>query len=155
MTQTGHSRRDYPAAWQALQQELNRLFDEFWVPGRYHARPSAPTDLDPTGWLPPIDVVETAEAYVVTVEVPGVDPSAIDLSVTGNVLTLRGSKTADENGPRALIQERRFGPFHREISLNAAFDFEAAQATARNGVLVIQLPKREAARPRTIPVQSR
>lgn len=154
MSRTGPWPREYPGPFQALQNELNRLFDEYWVPGRYASNPDPPTNLDPSAWVPPIDVVETPEAFVVTVEVPGVDPGAIDLSVTGHVLSLRGVKAVVEEGPPALLQERRFGPFHREIPLNGAFDFEAVQAEARLGVLVIRLPKREAARPRTIPVQA-
>ncbi|MGE3819065.1 MAG: Hsp20/alpha crystallin family protein [Isosphaeraceae bacterium] len=155
MSRSGPWQREFSGPLQALQNELNRLFDDYWAPGRFAGRPSTPTDLDPTTWVPPIDVVETPDSYVVTVEVPGVDPGTIDLSVTGNVLTLRGNKPVTENEPPALLQERRFGPFHREIPLNGAFDFESAQAEARLGVLVIRLPKREAARPRTIPVQSR
>ncbi|MBY0396342.1 MAG: Hsp20/alpha crystallin family protein, partial [Thermoleophilia bacterium] len=85
----------------------------------------------------------------------GVDPSDIDLSVTGTVLTIRGLKPADENEPPALLRERHYGPFHREVSLPGAFDFEATHADVRHGVLTIRLPKREAARPRTIPVQAR
>jgi HSP20 family protein len=155
MTRTGPWRSEFPGPLQALQHELNRLFDEYWAPSRFATAPVAPTDLEPAGWVPPLDLVETAEACVVSVEIPGVDPGEIDLSVTGNVLSLRGDKPADENDPPALSRERRYGPFHREVMLHGEFDFGAAQAEARNGVLVIRLPKREAARPRTIPVQSR
>jgi HSP20 family protein len=155
MTRTGPWRREFNGPLQAIQNELNRIFDEYWAPGRFAAAASAPTDLDPSAWTPPIDVVETAEAYFVRAELPGVDPSDIDLSVTGTVLTIRGLKPADENEPPALLRERRYGPFHRELSLPGEVDFEATQADVRHGVLTIRLPKREAARPRTIPVQAR
>ena len=100
-------------------------------------------------------MVETADSFVLSAEVPGVDPSTIDLSVTNNVLTIRGTKPADENEPTGMLRERLFGPFLRQIVLSGGVNFDNAQAEARHGVLVIRLPKQEAARSRTIPVQSR
>ncbi len=87
-------------------------------------------------------------------EVPGVDPSSIDLSVTGNILTLRGVK-APSDPPNVVtpLRERRFGTFHRQVVLSNEVNFDSAQAEARNGVLMVRLPKQEAAKPRTIPVQ--
>ena len=78
----------------------------------------------------------------------------IDLSVTGNVLTLRGVKPDDGREPAGLLRERRFGPFYRQVVLSGEVNFDAAQAEARAGVLKIRLPKREPAKPRTIPVQA-
>jgi HSP20 family protein len=155
MARTGQWRREFTTPLFALQNELNRLFDEYVNPSRFTAGQSPPMDLEPASWVPPVDISETPEAYVVTVDVPGVEPSSIDLSVTGNVLTLRGVKP-DENAtePTGALRERRFGPFHRQVVLSGDFDFEAAQAEARHGVLRVRLPKRETARPRTIPVQS-
>jgi HSP20 family protein len=157
MPRPGPWRRDLTHPIQVLQHELNRLFDEFWTPTR--VAPDAgppPMDLEPASWTPPVDLVETPEAFVLTADLPGVDPSTIDLSITGNVLTLRGIKPAegtDGNGPNTL-RERQFGPFHRQIVLNGDVNFDAAQAEARNGVLKIRIPKQEATRPRTIKVQA-
>lgn len=147
-------RREFTAPLQALQTELNRLFDEYWNPARFApGGQNAPMDLEPASWSPEVDLVETPDAFVLTAEVPGVDPSSLDLSLTGNVLTLRGVKPADEADEAAgLLRERRFGPFHRQIVLSGAVNFDAVQADARNGVLHIRLPKQDAARPRTIPV---
>ncbi len=156
MARFGPWRRELTTPLFALQSELNRLFDEYVSPTRFTAPgQSTPMDLEPASWNPAIDLVETADAYVVTADVPGVDPSTIDLSVTGNVLTLRGVKP-DEHGAEASgpLRERAFGPFHRQVVLSGAVDFEAAQADARNGVLKVKLPKREAAKPRTIPVNT-
>lgn len=155
MARLGPWRRELTTPLFALQSELNRLFDEYVNPTRFAAGQSAPMDLEPASWSPAVDLVETAEAYVVVADVPGVDPSSIDLSLTGNVLSLRGVKpdehAAESAGP---LRERQFGPFHRQVVLSGDVDFEATQAEARNGVLKIRLPKREAARPRTIPVHS-
>ena len=149
-------RRDLTSPLQTLQTELNRMFDEYWNPARFNAGEGQPTDIDPASWVPAVDLVETADSYVLTAEVPGVDPSSIDLSVTGNILTLRGVKPAEESAePSGLMRERRFGPFHRDVVLNGVVDLDAAKAEARNGVLKIHLPKKESARPRTIPVQNK
>lgn len=155
MARLGPWRRELTSPLQALQTELNRMFDEYWNPGRFTTGQGAPMDLEPASWSPAVDLVETPEAYVLTAEVPGVDPKSIDLSVTGNVLSLRGVKPADEGTePAGILRERRFGPFHRHVALTGEVNLDDAQAEARNGVLKIRLPKREGSRPRTIPVQA-
>lgn len=157
MARFGPWRREFAVPLQALQSELNRLFDEYWTPaaGRYGPGQAPPMDLEPANWNPALDLVETPEGFLLTAEVPGVDPATIDLSVTGNVLSVRGVKPADQPESSGPIQERQFGPFHRQVALTGEVDFDGIQAEARNGVLRILLPKREAARPRTIPVQPR
>lgn len=155
MARGGPWRRDISSPLHALQSELNRMFEDYWNPARFGAGQAPPMNLEPASWSPVVDLVETADAYLLSAEVPGVDPSTIDLSVTGNVLTLRGIKPADGSmEPAGLLHERRFGPFHRQIALSGQVDFDAAQAEARNGVLKIRLPKQETTRPRTIPVQT-
>jgi HSP20 family protein len=156
MARLGPWRRDLAGPLHAIQSELNRLFDEYWNPARFAAGGQPPMDLEPASWTPAVDVVETADSYVITAEVPGVDPSTLDLSITGNVLNLRGVKPADQpadvSGP---MRERVFGPFHRQVVLSGQVNFDAAEADARHGVLRIRLPKVEAARARNIPVQPR
>lgn len=156
MARLGPWRRELTSPLFALQSELNRMFDEYWNPARFSHGQATPMDLEPASWSPTLDLVETHDAYVLSAEVPGVDPATIDLSVTGNVLTLRGVKPADEvSDPTGVLRERQFGPFHRQVVLSGEVNFDAAQAEARNGVLKIRLPKREAVKPRTIPVQTR
>ena len=155
MARLGPWRREFSAPLSALQSELNKLFDEYWTPTRYPAGQPSPTDLDPASWSPAIDLIETPDAYVLTADVPGVDPGSIDLSLTGNTLNLRGLKPAeDAHEPTIAVLERRSGPFFRQVTLPGEVDFEATQAEARLGVLRIRLPKRQSAKPRTIPVQS-
>lgn len=89
-----------------------------------------------------------------TVEVPGVDPSSINLSATGNVLSLKGVKDAgDLPEPMIQVRERVFGGFHRQITLPNEVDFDKVEASINQGVLTIRLPKQAAARTRTIPVR--
>lgn len=146
-------RRELTTPLHALQGELNRLFEEYWAPTGMGEAASAPMDLVPSAWNPRVDVYETNEGFVLLADLPGVEPSSIDLSVTGNVLTLRGDKVASELPEgHAQTREREAGAFHRQLTLSSEVNFDAVQAESRNGVLKVTLPKQEAAKPRTIPI---
>jgi HSP20 family protein len=152
MSRSTHWRREFAAPLHALQNELNRLFEEYWSPSRMGS--GRPTDLEPAAWTPVVDVIETPLEVVILAELPGVDPATIDLSVTGNVLTLRGEKKSSEIPEGSgTVRERVFGTFHRQISLPGEVNMEGVLAEARDGVLKVRLPKQEEARRRTIPVR--
>lgn len=147
-------RRDLSAPFHVLQNELNRLMEEYWNPARLGPSQPSPVDLEPTGWSPAIDLFETADEFVLIAELPGVDPASIDLSVTGNILNLRGVKNPEAVAEgHAPLRERHFGTFHRQVVLSNEVNFDAVQAEARHGVLKVRLPKQEIAKARTIPVQ--
>ncbi len=137
-----------------LQNELARMLEDYFQPESRGGGQSGPTDLEPSGWNPHVDVYETPEETIVVAEVPGVAPTKIELSISGNLLILRGVKELGEL-PEAQLQvrERRFGTFLRQVMVPADVDFEAAQADAKNGVLTVRMPKRRAAQPRTIPIR--
>jgi HSP20 family protein len=155
MPRPGHWRREASDAFHRLQHELNRLLEDHLQPPGFRGADSPPTDLEPTAWSPPVDVYETPEAIFIVAEVPGVEPASIDLAVTGNTLSLRGVKEAGDL-PETVIPvcERVFGAFHRQITLPNEVDLEHAEADASHGVLRIRLPKRNADKPRTIPIRS-
>jgi HSP20 family protein len=147
-------RRDLSASLQSLQTDLNRLFEDFWNPTRVGPAPTSTAEVERAAWSPAIDLYESPEEFVLLADIPGVDPASIDLSVTGNVLSLRGMKPGFENpSGHALAQERHAGSFYRQVILSSEVNFDATQAEARNGVLRVRLPKQEAAKPRTIPIQ--
>jgi HSP20 family protein len=151
MMRPGTWRRELTVPLQSLQNELNRLFEEYWHPQTSAA--GQPTDLNTAVWTPAIDLSETPTELVLAVELPGVDPSSIDLSLTGNVLSLRGEKVvADVPNGHLRVRERAVGTFHRQVTLTEPVDFDRVQAEAKHGVLTVRLPKQEAARPRTIPI---
>jgi HSP20 family protein len=137
-----------------LQSELARFLDEYLRPEARGGTQAAPTDLEPTSWSPLIDVYETPEETVVVAEVPGVEPAQVELSITGNLLVLRGAKQpAEDLEPNLQARERRFGSFLRQVMVSSDVDFDAVQADAKNGVLTIRLPKRGSAKPRNIPIR--
>jgi|SRR5579884_100372 HSP20 family protein len=106
-------------------------------------------------WVPPVDIVEEADAIRIMAEVPGVKPEDVKISVEGNVLTIHGTKqqVAEERTERVHRYERTYGVFERSFTLPATVDAGNIKATYEHGVLTVTLPKAEKARPRQIPVQ--
>jgi HSP20 family protein len=90
------------------------------------------------------------------VELPGVRPEDVKISVEGNVLTVHGTKqqVAEERTERVHRYERTYGAFERTFTLPATVDAERITAGVDNGVLTITLPKVEQAKPRQIPVEA-
>ncbi|HXL02001.1 MAG TPA: Hsp20/alpha crystallin family protein [Candidatus Atribacteria bacterium] len=104
-------------------------------------------------WLPPVDVKEEEEEFVLFVDLPGVDEKAVEITVVGDQLTIKGERKAPEEGENFLRQERVFGPFHRSFLLRMPVEVDKVSATYKNGVLEIHLPKSSAAKPRKVSVQ--
>lgn len=154
MPRPSHWPRESGTPFHLLQRELHRLLDQYVGPVRFGDGESRPTDMEPSSWYPPVDVYETAAEFLVSVEVPGVEPSSIDVAAAGNVLTLKGVKEAPTPPePQIHVRERNFGAFHRQITLPNEVDLDKAEATIEQGVLKIRLAKRSAGQTRTIPVR--
>ena len=130
--------RGFPFSLQDLRSEFDQLMDRVWHAGLTTA------PLDGQDWAPTLDVVEEADAYRVYVELPGVPVESVDVSVLGNLLTIRGTKpppvVKDENR-RILRTECRHGAFCRKYELPSAVREESVAASCRNGVLEIVAPK--------------
>jgi HSP20 family protein len=139
-----------PFSVSGLQDEVNRLMEKLWHAG-VSTRP-----LDGQEWAPAVDLYEHPEQYTLLVEIPGVDPSEIEVTHVGATLTIRGSKAApDETSEeqRPLRRERRFGTFCRTVELPGDIDAERLSARCHGGVLTIVVPKSEASRARSVRVE--
>lgn len=103
----------------------------------------------------PIDVHENADEIVVTASLPGVKPDDVEMTITGQALTLKGEFKADETVDRGdyLYRERRFGNFNRSIQLPVRVEGDRAEATFENGVLTLRIPKSEEVKPRQIQIK--
>jgi HSP20 family protein len=140
-------RQDYWSAMPRLQDEINRLFG--------NVRENDSSSATAT-WIPPVDIHEYTDRFELYVDLPGVDPSKVELTLDGGVLTLAGvrteqsSKTAD--GAQARRIERGLGSFHRRFVLPDTADGEKVNATGRNGVLTVTIPKQAKAMPRRIQI---
>ena len=131
----------------SLQNQMNRLFSGFFEDwGGYPAMES---------WGPAMDIEESAEGFVVTAELPGVDPKDVEITAVGNELTIRGELKSEEvQGRTRHRRERRTGSFFRSLTLPTNVNPEHVKAEYRNGILTLTLPKREEAKPRTIKIQT-
>jgi len=105
-------------------------------------------------WLPIMDVVERADAFVVTLDVPGVAHDAIDLTFDRGALTIRGSRRGPEYNEqdKIYVAERPLGEFERVVRLPETVDGDRIQASVEAGVVTITIPKAPAARARKIAI---
>lgn len=105
-------------------------------------------------WSPLLDVEEDTDQFTLHVELPGVEPDAVDVSLEENVLTVTGERNfydqRDTEGFRRI--ERRFGRFHRAVRLPDRVDGDKVVARYANGLLTITVPKAEETKPRRIAV---
>jgi len=108
-------------------------------------------------YAPAVDVSENDDEYVVTAEIPGAKAEDVTVELHEGVLTLRGEKRSerDERREHARYVERVFGTFSRSFALPQNANPEKVDASFRDGVLTLRIPKREEAKPRTIQIQSR
>jgi HSP20 family protein len=133
-------------------QRLNRILDEAFAGAGFTEQGSVITST----LFAPTDVSEDENALQITMELPGVDPDDVRLSLENNVLTIRGEKKQqfDENNERVHRFERVYGVFERTFVLPNTVDPDSIEARFENGVLIVRIPKAERARPREIRVSS-
>jgi len=108
-----------------------------------------------TAWAPALDISERKDAYLVTVELPGVEAEDLDITMEDGLMTIQGERqfTHDSSEEQFHRIERRYGAFRRAITLPAQVQAEQIQASADNGVLQIVVPKMEEAKPKRIQVR--
>ena len=141
-----------PNSWQSLQDEMEQMFN------RFSSRFGFPTlrrmfEVEP-GWrssfgasVPPVDVTEDEKGFVITAELPGMSEKDVDVTVTNDMLTIKGEKreekeTKDKN---YYVSERRFGAFQRSFPLSDSIDRDKIEATFEKGMLTLTLPKAQEA----------
>jgi HSP20 family protein len=130
---------------------LNRVLDEAFASSLNGSSESRV-------WVPALDVVERQDAYVIALEIPGCDPSSIDISFEKNVLSVTGNKPmgfelGSDKEFRVYSAERVTGNFERSIRLPEFVDGEKISAEFTHGVLVLTVPKVQAARSKKIQVK--
>jgi len=141
-------RRQVPDMWEEmerLQREMNRLF-----------RTTRGTRLHPVPSFPAINIWTSEEGQLISAEIPGVNPDELDISVTGEILTLSGERKPEQVGEdvRYHRQERGYGRFKRSIQLPFPVRTDGIEAAFKNGVLNVYLPRAEEDKPRKITVKN-
>lgn len=135
----------------SLRSAMDRLFEDSFV--------------NPMSWRtigggdtvnPPIDIHETDDELVVTASLPGMRAEDVEITMTGQTLTLRGEFKADEEIKRDqyLYRERRFGSFSRTIQLPVRVQGDQAKASFTDGILTLSIPKAEEVKPRQIRINA-
>ena len=116
-----------------------------------------PGETAPAGtFQPPVSLFETAESYVIQMELPGVNPESIDLVLENGELTVRGIKTPETTGESQWhANERGFGPFERRFRFQTAVAQDGVGAESQFGVLTIRVAKAKEALPKKIQVIAR
>jgi HSP20 family protein len=133
-------------------QRLNRSLDEAFAGMPSPEQGSVIT----SAWFAPTDVSEDADGIQIAMELPGVEPDDVRLSLENNILSIRGEKKhqSEQQNERAHRIERTYGTFERTFVLPSTVDPEKIEARYENGVLLVTIPKAERAKPREIRVKS-
>ncbi len=123
-----------------LQEEINHLFNDFFAPtktvtGNYLSSRLA---------SPAVDVIETEKNYKIKTELPGIETKNVDVSFNDNLVTIRAERKEEkeEKESNYLRRESSYGTYQRTIALPESADFEKAEASFKNGVLNIEVPKK-------------
>lgn len=141
--------------WSLLNQfsnEVNRLFEQ--------PRPQRSTDeygnLVASDWVPPVDIKEETERFVIHADIPGVDPADIDVHMEKGILSISGTRETHKEEEREGFKrtERARGSFLRRFSLPDTADAEKISAKCKNGVLEVVIPKHAQLQPRKIAVEN-
>ena len=147
--------RPLTASVEKLRRELDHWLDVAWSQGE-KALDAFGLKTSPT-WTPAVDLIETPDEVRVVVDVPGVDPHKVDITLAGNMLTLKGERMPILNREQQQVhlRQRHSGTFVRSIPMPAPVDAEKVSAETENGVLTVRLTKSERAKPRQIPIETR
>jgi len=133
-----------------LQDEFKQLFDRFFQNEVSQDESSVVT----SQWVPRVDVREDSQRFVILADLPGIDPSDVEIWMDKGILSIKGERRSEmsEQNDRYARIERRYGAFHRRFALPDSADPEGITAQGRHGVLEISIPKRPEKTPRRIMV---
>jgi HSP20 family protein len=134
---------------QSFQEEMNRMFNEFFRGGN-----GGEQGWLAGAWTPPVDIYETDDALVLKAELPGVSKDDVSIEIHNNTLILRGERKheAEVKEDHYHRVERAYGTFQRSFVLPTMVDQEKVQASYHDGILELRLPKLESAKPRRIAI---
>jgi HSP20 family protein len=131
-----------------IQNEMNRLFNTFFEPH--------PTERSGSErrWIPPMDLLETADRYVLRADLPGVREDDVTVQLEDNVLTIAGQRAAEHDPQQGYHRlERAFGAFSRSLTLPDGVNPDRVGARFDHGVLEVRIPKPEQQKPRHVKIQ--
>lgn len=135
----------------SLRESMDKLFDDLLTT----RRPGQRGETAPILWQPAIEAYETDQDLVIRAELPGIDPKNVEISVSGDTLTIKGEARAEQDEKRRNYHRRelRYGSFVRSLTLPTGVQGDQAKAAYRNGILEIRVPKSERAKPKSVKVE--
>jgi HSP20 family protein len=134
----------------SMRDAMDRLFEDSFVQPRL-------------GWIAPsgaaslaLDVYETNDNVVVKAALPGVKPDEVEVTITGNTLTISGESKEENEVKEAnyIRKESRYGTFSRSVTLPSGLKADKADATFENGVLTLKIPKADEVKPKSIKIRA-
>ena len=140
-SQAPANREDFYDPFVTFRREVDRMFDDFF--SGFGSRAAQPWSSGWQGVVPTVDVTGGEKEIVVTAELPGLDEKDFEVTLAGDVLTIKGEKRAESenrNGSAHYV-ERRFGSFSRSVRLPYVVEDEQVEAKYDKGVLTVRLPK--------------
>lgn len=136
-----------------LRREVNNLLNASF--GDWLSNDTVPS-LAAGLWMPAVDIREEAERFILTADVPGVDPKDIEITMENGILTIKGERKQEQvnEGDNYRRVERQYGSFYRRFSLPDTADADRITASSKNGVLEVVIPKSEEVKPKRIAVSA-
>jgi HSP20 family protein len=133
-----------------LRREMDRLWEDYFGAGRRGLK-----SLE-TEWAPAVDISEGDDKITVKAEIPGLEAKDIDISLSGDVLTIKGEKKSEreEKQENYHLVERNYGSFSRSLRLPGTVEADKIEAAYKQGVLTIACPKKEEAKPKAIDIKA-
>ena len=130
-----------------LQHEINQLHG-------YPAKTEDDADVVTSDWAPAVDIKEEENCYLLIADIPGVNPEDIEVHMENGILTIKGERESEKKTEREGYKriEREHGVFYRRFTMPEGVNPDGIEATNKNGVLTVTIPKQEAAKPRRITV---
>lgn len=131
-----------------LQERLDKMYREM-------ERTRKEEDFVSSEWTPPVDIFESGDSFILKLDVPEVDKNSIDIKIQENELTIKGERKL-EPGTKAESyhrMERGYGTFARSFTLTKTIDASRIKATIKDGILRIELPKKEEVKPKQIKIE--
>ncbi len=136
-------------AWRSAMDRLfNEMLSEFGEPR---------VSYDQAAWALALDVAEKDDAFIVKASLPGINPDDLEITLTDNVLTIKGEIKEDKDFEEGQwhLRERRYGAFQRSITLPTPVDSNKIDATYKDGVITLHVPKVEEVKPKRITVKAK
>lgn len=136
--------------WQLLN-DLNSILDS-----SFRSRVSDDSNVESSRWIPAVDIKEEDDKFVLAVDIPGVNPAEVDISMENNVLRIKGSREETKNQDKQGYHrvERIKGSFYRRFTLPDTADAEQVRAKSRHGVLELEIGKKKAVQLRKITIET-